>query len=380
MPLSSKVPTEIDLRHTRRDVLSIVLVVVALAITSMNCDRSSSVVRRSGIPCTSQGLLRWDEEGDSIVLSYSDMLDSTNWSVVCTAQYCSEDDSSWCAAGGASILKVGSVYYIAVRQRKELGADRGWAWQLWSSTDLATWSMEWEVRRDTVDHDPGINSIEAVSLREFGSVYYLYLSEQDRNIWGIYYVSGASTEELATQLSDYIHWNEIIREGNKDPRVFTYGDDYYMVANTADSVLCGSDFVEKMNVHLMKSPSPTFSTIDTVAWIGEEFWEQWCDSAWDYTAGSMLYDEASGLFIYWGSALKAGASDEVWWVWFGSPDLINWRMLDRKRIDYDTPIGAVSAFRYFDYHTSDDGQMVLIMEGGDTTNNHRDVWLWNLEN
>jgi len=335
-------------------------------------------VRRTGSPITSQDQFTWN--GTHIVEDHDLLTDSAHYVEAVSAKYSA--DSDWTAAGGVSIAKDGDIWYIALRQRAGTG-ERGLEWQIYNSTDLSTWTLEWGLNRTDVTNQPsaGISSIEAVSLRKYSGTFYLYISVLIGTYnWNIYYVNSSTISGLKTQLENFNNWVEIVADGGsndgenyareKDPRVFEYDGTYYLAYRHQD----GGDYSTR-RVLLLNSSTPTFSSYSLVANLTEPYEEAYGATSAQTNPNVLFFDESSNQFIFWCTYTESG---NVYWSFVGcnSSDMTSWHNLDRKLISTSYPTNAHA--RYADMYTFDSQREIWVMEWDDDEDGHdHDVFVWN---
>jgi hypothetical protein len=361
--------------RTTESVIWIILLSILMLSSGAEADRgfeavadsgSGRGIRGNGTGIARNDLFTYDPHGDSIIWEHDLLADTSHYAVACSSKY--DGGGSWSGAGAGSFLKVGTTYYIALRQRGGAVGVRGKEWQIWSSTNLASWDTVWTLVRDSVRNAPfaGFESIEGVSLRKWGSSFYFYFSAVDATTWQIYEVHSPTISGLKRELKDGANWSPIATNKDKDPQVYECDGDYYMLANHA--------YEARMQPLLLRSTTAGFSSYDTVAYVAGPYVSE--HNPYRLQRGMLFYDENANMFLYWGSACHVGETYlDLYWFWTGSYNLTDWSVIDRKLV-WDEYTGQQATARYFDYHSVDDDRVVIIMEWDSDEDSRGHLFIW----
>lgn len=319
-----------------RSVLLFVLSSLVMTSCEVKKDQKDGGVdhrlEREGGSFAGGDLFSYDVEGDSIIMRRDLLIDSTHYDTIIV---CESDPgvSGWAAAGGCSILKDGSTYYVIDRQRSPVSS--GFKYEMWSSSDLATWTLQWKVETDSVVDAPitPLQSFEGSSLRKYGNRFYLYFCCRNNQTtgWDVYYIVGARIAALMDSLKTGSAWHPIWTDNVKDPWVMKYQGKYYMLVSKYHMG------VGTRRSLLLESNDPTFASWDTISCPTEAYAKTHRAMERFGAAGMILHDGTTGNFIYW-NVVEMGRdkdSSDLYWFWARTAKLSDdWKYVLSKRTAY----------------------------------------------
>gem|GEM_PF-2469560 len=351
--------------------------------------RGGGVLPDDGIPLCATNFIRYrSSPSDTVEFVHDIMNDSLHFWVAVPAEF--DAAMSWSAAGGGSILKDGSIYYIALRQRSAEYAG-GKEWQIWESTNLSFWTKTWELDRDSVSNrSDTVLSMEAMTLRRVNGTYYLHFCVRDYHAmsWAIHWVKAGSITALKDSLKDGNAWHyltngvDTLRNGHKDPRVFKWNGKWYILWN--------DDGVPR-RVCLAEDTTITFNSFTCIDTLSEVYADSfvhhselgspsYIDSSAGYlgpgSPGMIFYDIETSKFIFWGTAWHQGSGARpVYWYFCVADSLRGpWSFVCREKVveDYRSTVTK----RHFDYHVLDEDRLVMIMEWDHDGDSRGDLFVW----
>lgn len=293
----------------------------------------------TGEPIQDNDLFKYDSDTDSIIKKHDLINDTEHQTELFEADPL--DGGDWSGVGAGSFFEKDGIYYLSFRRRKP--TDRGYKYELWTSSDLYNWTQLWEVLTSDMD----VSSVEGSSIWYDGAYWYFYFSADwgTGNDWRIHYIKSSTVCGLASLLADNTQWNQVFTN-HKDPRLMYWNGTYYMLARNTDGY------------EVLYSAS----TLDTTSW----------SSVYDFSSiepanshvGIILYDSSSSKFIYWG----VGKRTYHFHWWAISDDLSSWTYVEKE--DY------TDKHLWYPYYNAPTSQTIYIISSFSFDDNTAPLYLW----